>query len=98
MLALRNPNDPRNVKEVVDALVRQFDNTGSFSLAVSQTTTVVRNPKINSLSKVFLEPRTAAAKSSDATTWISSISDGQFVVSHTSATTDRKYDYVVFGV
>ena len=98
MLALRNPNDPRNVKEVMDALTRQFDNLGTFDLASGATTTTVRNPKINSLSMVVLEPRTLAAANAREQTFISSITDGQFVVVHPSATTLRTFDYVIFGV
>ncbi|AWI60347.1 hypothetical protein [Sinorhizobium fredii] len=84
------------IKRVVNNVVRQFDNTGTVTLANSTTTTTVSNPKVASTSKIFLQPRTSAAASENA--YISSISAGSFVITHANAATTRTFDYVVFGV
>ena len=96
MESVHNHADPRAVTRVLNEVVRQFDNTGTINLADSTTTTTVSNPKIASTSKVFLQPRTAAAVTAGA--FVSSISSGSFVITHASATTVRTFDYVVFGV
>lgn len=96
--SISDPRNPAQVMTTVNQLVRQFDNTGTVTLTKSATSTVVLNPKVNSLSKVFLEPRTIDAAGSRDSTFVSNISDGQFVIVHASATTTRTYDYVLYGV
>ncbi|RVK19421.1 hypothetical protein CN165_12700 [Sinorhizobium medicae] len=96
MESVYNHADSRQVARVLNDVVRQFDNTGTVTLANSTTTTTVSNPKVASTSKIFLQPRTSAAASENA--WISSISAGSFVITHASATTTRTFDYVVFAV
>ncbi|KAA3511612.1 hypothetical protein CPJ18_22125 [Agrobacterium rosae] len=88
----------RQVTSVLNQVVSQFDNCGSVSLANSTTTTTVSNSKINSQSKIFLQARTTAAATASASTFISAINDGSFVINHASATTARTFDYVVFNV
>ncbi|RVO54940.1 hypothetical protein [Sinorhizobium meliloti] len=96
MEIVKNPKNQLEVQRVLNNVVRQFDNTGTVTLANSTTTTTVSNPKVASTSKIFLQPRTSAAASENA--WISSISAGSFVITHASATTTRTFDYVVFAV
>lgn len=96
MQSVYNHADSRQVANVLNEVVRQFDNTGTVTLASSTTTTTVNNPKVASTSKVLLQPRTSAAAAENA--WISSVSSGSFVITHASATTTRTFDYVVFGV
>ena len=96
MESVKNPLNPTEVGRVLNNVVRQFDNTGTFNLANSTTTTTITNPKVASTSKIFLQARTSAALTANA--YISSISTGSFVVTHASATTTRTFDYVVFGV
>lgn len=93
-----NHTDTRQITTVLNQVVSQFDNTGSVSLANSTTTTTVSNPKINSQSKIFLQARTTAAATALASTFVSAINDGSFVITHASATTARTFDYVVFNV
>lgn len=88
----------RQITSVLNQVVSQFDNTGSVTLADSETTTTVLNPKINSQSKVFLQARTTAAATALASTFISAINDGSFVITHASATTARTFDYAVHNV
>lgn len=96
MESVHNHADSRAVARVLNQVVSQFDNTGSINLANSTTTTTVSNSKVVPTSKVFLQPRTAAAVTAGA--FVSSISSGSFVITHASETTVRTFDYVVFGV
>lgn len=96
MQALRNPNDPRQIQEIVNNIVKQFDNYGFFTLRNGQTTTVINNGKINSGSLVTIHPLNQAAKASSAYT--SAIADNQCTVTHENAATERKFGYVIYGV
>jgi hypothetical protein len=95
MQALRNPNDPRQVQEVVNNIVKQFDNYGIVTLQNASTSTVVENGKCRSVSVVVLQ-----ALNADAATTNTHIEaqDNQFVITHDSGTTERKFAYVIFGV
>lgn len=99
-MAIPSISDARNLQQVqttVNQLVRQFDNTGQFTLANGATQTVVKNPKITSLSVISSPiPRTQAAATEAV--WIVSIGTGQFIVGHSNATTTRTFDYVIHGV
>lgn len=97
MQALRNPNDPRQVQEVVNNIVKQFDNYGFVTLQTGQTTTVVTNGKCNSISVVQLQPMNEDAAGALATTWVTP-QDDQFTITHENAGTERKFGYVIFGV
>lgn len=91
-----NHNDARQVGQIVNQLVAALDSaTGSVSLATSTTTTTVNNPKVTSQSRIFLQPRNAAAVS--AVAFISSVSNGSFVIGHASAATVRTFDYLIFS-
>lgn len=98
MQSIYNHNDSIQMAAAINELVRQFENTGSVTLTSSVTSTVVSNPKIIPSSVVMLQPKTSAAASALATTYISSIGAGQFTIAHTSATTARTFDYVIHGV
>lgn len=98
MQSLIRGDDPRQIKEIVNNIVKQFDNTGTVTLTASATTTVVKNTKVNVLSIVQLQATNAAAAGAIATTFVSAKGDGQFTITHASATTDRNFDYVIFGV
>lgn len=91
-----NHSDLRHVTNVVNQIASQFDATGSFSLANTVTTTTVLDAKIASTSKVFIQARNANAAGASA--FVSAVNSGSFVVGHTSASTARNFDYVVFGV
>lgn len=96
MESVHNHADSREVTRRLNDVIRQFDNTGSFNLANSVATTTVTNAKVRSTSKIILVPRNANAAGS---AWfVSSISDGSFVIGHASATTVRAFDYQVLGV
>ncbi|MCY1367495.1 hypothetical protein D9M69_544340 [compost metagenome] len=96
MQSLIRADDPRQIKEVVNNIVRQFDNYGSVTLTNGSATTVVINPKVNPLSVIFLQATNEAARAT--TTSVSAKGDGQFTITHASAETARTFDYVIFGV
>lgn len=96
MEGVYKPEDPKHVARVVNDLVRQFDNTGTVTLKVSATSTVVLNPKVVGSTIPLLIPADASAK---AEQWfIQSVGLGQFTIGHASATTTRKFYYVLHGV
>lgn len=88
-----NHTDTRQIANLLNQVIGQFENTGSITLSNAATTTV-SNPKITAQSRVFLQPRNANAVSANA--FISSISNGSFVIGHAAASTERKLDYVFF--
>ena len=72
--------------------------TGSFSLTAGTTTTTVTAQNCAVGSQVFLSPKTANAAAALATTYISSILNGSFVITHANAgTTDRTFGFVALG-
>jgi hypothetical protein len=90
-----NHADSRQVAAVLNNVVSQFDNLGTATLTTG-TTTTVNNPKITSITKVFLQPRNANAASSGY--FISSIANGSFVIGHSAGSAGRAFDYAVFAV
>ena len=97
MQALRNPNDPRQIQEVVNNIVKQFDNYGFVTLRNGQTRTVVENGKCNSISLVVLQPLNANAAGALATTFVTA-QDNKFTITHANAATERNFGYVIYGV
>lgn len=92
-----NSGDKEQIKIILNQVVSQFDgNIGTVNLANSTATTAVSNAKVTSQSKIVLQPRNANAAGASA--FISSISNGSFVIGHASAATVRTFDYVIFNV
>lgn len=98
MLAIRDENSPRQVKEVVNSIVKQFDNYGVVTLQNNATTTVVEAGKVNSKSMVLLQPMNDVAALVWPLAYVSSVGNRTFTITHPSATTVRQYGYVIFGV
>jgi hypothetical protein len=87
-----NHADSRQIQTVLNqAVAAVSDCTGSFTLANSATTTTVTNPKITSQSKIIIQPR--SANSAAASAFVNTISNGSFVVGHSSAVSVRSFDY-----
>lgn len=94
--AVYNHTDNRQITTVLNEVVRILDSaTGNVNLANTATSTTISNPKVTSGSRIFLQPRTAAAVTSGA--FVSTISNGSFVITHASATTVRTFDYLIFA-
>lgn len=96
MESVHNHADSRQLTRVVNEIVRQLNNTGSFTLANSATTTTITNPIVRASSKVIPVPTNAAAAASG---WYRvSVSNGSFVIGHSSAVSVRSFDYLVVDV
>lgn len=96
MQSVYDHTNSRLVAGIVNELVKAIDSaTGSVNLANSTTTTTVSNPKVTTASRIFLQPRNAAAVTSGA--FVSTISNGSFVITHASATTVRTFDYLIYS-
>ena len=74
-------------------------NTGSVTLRASpNTTTTVTDDRVSINSVPLLTPTTANAASAIAATYISTITNGSFIITHaSSASVDRTFRYALLG-
>lgn len=71
------------VVEAVNLLVKGRSNAaGSVTLTTSSATSTVTNPVVGKDAKVQLTPADANAASEVASTYVSSVADGSFVITH----------------
>lgn len=71
---------------------------GVCTLRASQTTTTVVAPNCGADSKVFLSPTTANAAAALATTYVSSVLTGSFVLTHASnVQADKTFGFICLG-
>jgi len=86
----------RRVAFTVNRIVDIVNSAGQFTLTANTTTTTVTNVFAGDETKVFTFPTTLNA--ANETMYITTKSDGSFVVTHSnSATTDRTFDYFLLG-
>jgi hypothetical protein len=72
--------------------------TTPLTLTASATTTVLNDPRIGGTTVVLLQPTTANAAASLATTWFSPPGKGTVVINHTNnAQVDRTFQYIMAG-
>lgn len=85
------------MEQAIIELIRGRTNAvGSVTLTAGVTTTTVTSELVSSTSKIFLSPRTANAAAALATTYISSVSKKQFILTHANnAQVDRTFDYLI---
>lgn len=91
-------------RRIHDAFVGLFqgktNNTGTFTVTQSVATTTVTDPRCGAESVIVYTPTSAnaSAEVGNGTIYISSKSDGSFVVTHAnSATAGRTFDYIIVG-
>lgn len=73
-------------------------NTGSFTVSISQATTVVSDKRAGSSSVILFSPTSASAATEIATMYVSANGKETFTVTHTSSVTaDRTFNYVIVG-
>jgi hypothetical protein len=91
--------NPRNFAMAIQQLYQgRSSATGTVTLAAGATSTVVAAPNCGTQSFVWLSPMTADAAAAVASTFISSVGQGMFTISHASAaSTDRTFAYVALG-
>src|SRR3954452_17310670 len=71
---------------------------GMFSLRTGITTTTVTAPNCGARSQVLLTAKTANAAAALATSYVSTVTNGSFTVSHASnAQADRTFGFVCLG-
>jgi hypothetical protein len=71
---------------------------GQFTLTPNATQTIVEDAICTTVSVIPFMPVSASAAAAIPTTWISSTTNGSFVVEHaSSAATDREFRYAVIG-
>lgn len=71
---------------------------GTVTLRASQTTTTVAAPNCGAGNVVLLFPATANAAAIVASTYVSSVAPGQFVITHPSnASVDKTFYWVALG-
>lgn len=91
--------DPFRFAQALNELFQGRSNAvGTCTLAASATTTVVSAENCGDESQVFLFPKTANAAGAVATTYVSSIGNGTFTITHANnSQTDRTFSYVAIG-
>lgn len=71
---------------------------GTCTLAASATTTTVKAANCGAGSQVLLTAKTANAAAALATSYVSAVANGSFVVTHANnAQTDRTFGYACLG-
>ncbi len=93
--------DPYRMNQAIRELVEGRHNAGgTVTLTPNATTTVVTHPNCSrdSYVQVFGGAQTANAAAAVATSFIASVSQGSFSISHANnAQTDRRFYYTVTG-
>ena len=73
-------------------------NTGSVTLTASAATTTVTDERVGVNTVPVLQPATLNAASAYAATYVSSVTNGSFIITHANnATADRTYRYTLLG-
>ena len=94
-----NETDLNRVVFMVQELARGRNNAvGTFTLTTSATTTAVTSINCGAGSTVLIQPTTANAAAALTTTFIGTVANGSFTVTHANnAQTDRTYRYAISG-
>lgn len=101
-MAIQLTVEERDLRRIVDAIIQlnqgRQNSVGSVTLRANQTTTTVSFKNCSTGCRVFLEPRSASARTARGMAQVTSILQGSFVITHASnAATDQTYDFVCIG-
>lgn len=93
--------DERDLNKLITSLQQlasgRSNAVGTVTCSTAATTTVT-DANCAAGSKVQLTPSSSAGAAIVASTWVSSATNGSFVVAHTVAsTTDRTFNYAILG-
>jgi hypothetical protein len=90
---------PRRTAASLNRVIEgRTDNYGTFTLTPSATTTVVSSVYFSEDSTIALMPMTANAAAAVETTYIATVGNGAFTVTHANnAQTDRTFRYAWIG-
>lgn len=91
--------DPRNFSIAIQQLFQgRSYAVGTVTLAAGATSTTVAAPNCAAASQVFMFPTTANGAAALASTFISSVGQQTFTISHANnAQVDRTFAYVALG-
>jgi len=91
--------NPRDVAEIVNnAMNGKTNNSGTFTLATSETETTVSNERAGFDSVIVLSPTTENAATESDHTYIKTKAKGSFIIGHRNTShTDVTYDYIIVG-
>jgi hypothetical protein len=92
-------SDARKIAAAINGLAQGRSNAvGSVTLAANAAATTVSAPNCGAGSVVLLTPLTAHAAAALATTYVSSVGNGQFTLAHAaSPQADRTFGFVALG-
>ena len=97
-LAQGEKNLARIVQSIRDLYAGRSNAFGNFTLVDGATSTVVTAPNCSANSSILIFPTSANAAADIATTYVSSVGQGTFTITHPNrATTDRTFRYATIG-
>jgi hypothetical protein len=98
-LSEREINITRIVQAIIQLVQGRNNATGKFSPRLEETTTVVMAVNCSIDSEVFIRPinSNARAEAEATSTYVSSIDQGSFTVTHPSNGDDRQWGYLATG-
>ena len=95
---MTDTNPTRILRAIRELFEGRSNAVGEVTLRASQTTTTVTAPNVGAGSKPQLTPKTANAAAALATTYVSTVSAGSFVITHASnSQTDKTFLWVALG-
>lgn len=101
-MAIQLQPEERDIWRIVQAVIQlvtgRHNASDRFTLTAGATTTIVRHPNCSKDCEPLFSPRTANAAAAVATTYVSSVVQGQFTLTHANnAQVDRIFGYTVTG-
>lgn len=96
MALAKSPND-RQIITAISELERKVNQKGLITLVPGAMETIVYDPRVYHNSDIIMIPKTLDAKTYDAATVVTAVSDGSFTVSHSvRSSLTRTYAFVIF--
>jgi hypothetical protein len=94
-----NETDQGKINRAIQQIEQgRLNVTGVCTLAAGTTATTVKAANCGAGSQPFLTPRTANAAAALATTFISTVANGSFTITHANnAQTDRTFGFACLG-
>jgi hypothetical protein len=95
----RTETDARRISQAIRELFEGRSNAvGTLTLTAGATSTVVTHANCGPDSRILLMPTTANAAAALATTYVGTVTNGSFTVTHANAVSvDRTFKYAIQG-
>lgn len=88
----------RAIQAIRELFEGRSNAVGTVTLTASATTTTVTSETCGDESVILLSPKTANAAAALATTYVSSVGNGTFTLTHANnSQTDRSFGYAAIG-